>query len=94
MQIKVAIVTLVFKQGSRNLKDNYRPISILAVASKVFEKLICKQPSNHFDNIFSKFQCGFIKVFGAQNSFLLIVRSLAPFLLTYQKLLIAFIMIY
>ena len=34
-------VTTAFKQGSRNAKDNYRPISILPVVSKDFEKLIC-----------------------------------------------------
>ena len=56
-----AKVTLVFKQGFRNQKDNYRPISILPIISKIFEKLICRQLSNHFDNILSKFQCGFRK---------------------------------
>ena len=56
---KLVNITHSFKQGSRNLKDNYRPISILAIISKLFEKFICKQLSNHFDKIFSKFQCGF-----------------------------------
>ena len=37
---KFANVTPVFKQGTRNLKDNYRPISILPIISKIFEKLI------------------------------------------------------
>ena len=53
---KLVNITHSFKQGSRNLKDNYRPISILAIISKLFEKFICKQLSNHFDKIFSKFQ--------------------------------------
>ena len=39
---KFANVTPVFKQGSRNQKDNYRPISILPIISKIFEKLICR----------------------------------------------------
>ena len=38
---KFANVTPVFKQGSRNQKDNYRPVSILPIISKIFEKLIC-----------------------------------------------------
>ena len=54
---KFANVTPVFKQGSRNQEGNYRPISILPIISKIFEKLICRQLSNHFDNILSKFQC-------------------------------------
>ena len=47
---KLSNITPAFKQGSRNLKDNYRPI-ILPIISKIFEKLLCKQLSNHFDNI-------------------------------------------
>ena len=65
---KFVNVTPVFKKGNRNQKDNYRPISILPIISKIFEKLICRQLSNHFDNIFSKFQCGFRKGFRAQQS--------------------------
>ena len=34
---------------------------------------MCKQCSNHFDNIFLKFQCGFRKGFGAQHCLLLII---------------------
>ena len=60
---KFANITPAFKQVSRNLKDNYRPISILPVVSKIFKKLLCNQLSNYFDNIFSKFQCGFRKGF-------------------------------
>ena len=39
---KFANVTPVFKQGSRNQKDKYRPISILPIISKILEKLICR----------------------------------------------------
>ena len=52
---KFANVTPVFKQDSRNQKDNYRPISILPIISKIFDKLIYRQLSNHFDNIILKF---------------------------------------
>ena len=65
-------MTPAFKQGSRNLKDNYRPTSNLPVVSKVFEKLMCKQLSNHFD-MFSKFKRGFRKNFGAQHCLLLMI---------------------
>ena len=40
---KLANVTPVFKQGSRNQKDNYRPINILPIISKIFGKLICRK---------------------------------------------------
>ena len=70
---KFANVTPVFKKGNRNQKDNYRPISILPIISKIFEKLICRQLSNHFDNIFSKFQCGYRNSFSAQHCLLLMM---------------------
>ena len=70
---KFANVTPVFEKGNRNQKDNYRPISILPIISKMFEKLICRQLSDHFDNIFSKFQCSFRKGFSAQHCLLLMI---------------------
>ena len=70
---KFANVTPVFKKGNRNQKDRYKPISILPIISKIFEKLICRQLSNHFDNIFSKFQCGFRKGVSAQHCLLLMI---------------------
>ena len=70
---KFANVIPVFKEGTRNVKDNSRLISILPIISKIFEKLICRQLSNHFNNIFSKFQCGFRKGFNAQNCLLLMI---------------------
>ena len=56
---KSADISAVFKEGSPNRKENYRPISILPLISKFFEKVILRQPLNHFGNILSKCQCGF-----------------------------------
>ena len=36
--LKIAKVIPIFKQGSRLLCNNYRPISVLSVLSKIFEK--------------------------------------------------------
>ena len=66
-------MTPIFKQDSRNQKENYRPISIPLIISKIFEKLICRQLSNHFDNILSKFQCGFRKGYNLQHCLLLMI---------------------
>ena len=43
-QLKLARVTPIYKQGSKNDVDNYRPISVLSVFSKILEKHVC----NHF----------------------------------------------
>ena len=68
---KLANITPIFKVGSRNQKDNDRPISILPIIAKISEKLIAQQLSSHFDNIFSKFQYGFRKGYGANNCLVL-----------------------
>ena len=72
---KFANVTLKFKQGSRNQKNDYGPISILFIISKIFEKLICRQLLNHFDNILSKLQCGFRKVYTLQHCLILMINK-------------------
>ena len=66
-------ITASFKQGLRNQANNYRPISILPVISNIFEKIICGQLSNHFDNTLSKFQCGFRKGYSPQHCLLLMI---------------------
>ena len=58
---KFADTTLVHKNGSRFEKNNYWPVSILPVLSKGFEKCLYKQISSYFNDIFSKYQCGFRK---------------------------------
>ena len=42
-QWKIAKVTPIFKKGSKNKIENYRPISNLCSTSKIFEKLILNQ---------------------------------------------------
>ena len=73
---KFASITPAFKQGSRSLQGNYRPISILQIISKTFEQLMCKQFSNlltkQFQN-FQYFQCGFRNRFGTHNCLLLMI---------------------
>ena len=43
--LKLANVTPVFKKGARTSKNNYRPVSILPILSKLLEGLISKQLS-------------------------------------------------
>ena len=74
-ELKEAHVTPIHKKSSKTKKENYRPISILPVLSKVFERLLHKQISNHFDNIFSDNQCGFRKGFNTQDCLLSLVEA-------------------
>ena len=60
-RLKLAKVTPVFKKGDSNLINNYRPISLLPVISKVLEKIIANQLSKYFEDnkLFHDNQYGF-----------------------------------
>ena len=73
--MKLANFTPVFKKGARASKNNYRPVSILSILSKLFERLISKQLSELFENILSKLQCGFRKGYGAQHCILMMLET-------------------
>ena len=59
---KVSLVVPVFKNvGERSTAKNYRPVSLLSVVSKVFEKLVNNRIVDHLEKcgLFSNFQYGF-----------------------------------
>ena len=43
----VAKVVPVFKQGNQEIRSNFRPISLLPIFSKIFEKLVYKEGFTH-----------------------------------------------
>ena len=51
--LKHAEVSSVYKKNARLCKENYRPISILVITSKVYEKIFVKQMSFYIDTIFN-----------------------------------------
>ena len=60
-KLKVAKVISLFKKGSPELPSNYRPISLLPIFSKLFEKLMYKRLYRFLEvhNIFYSLQFGF-----------------------------------
>ena len=50
-------------------------MSILPVISKIYESLMYDQMYKYFDQIFSKFQCGFRKGFSTQNCHLYMIEN-------------------
>lgn len=58
---KIACVVPIFKAGNRKIVSNYRPISLLPLISKLFEKLLHSRLYHFLNdkNFFSPFQCGF-----------------------------------
>ena len=57
--LKNADITPIFKKFDRIFKTNYRAVSILPTLSKIYEKILYQQIYEYFDNIFSKYLCGF-----------------------------------
>ena len=74
-ELKLAEVIPAHKKDATTEKSNYRPISILPVISKVFERLIVKQLEPFVDKFLSKFLCGFRKGYSCQHSLLNMIRK-------------------
>ena len=61
---KVARITPIFKDGDKTEKSNYRPISVLPVISKLFEKLVFNQLYQYMkeNGLFTSDQSGFLRL--------------------------------
>ena len=61
---KVARITPIFKDGDRTVISNYRPISVLPVISKFFEKLAFNQLYHYLkeNGLFTSDQSGFLRL--------------------------------
>ena len=68
--LKMADIIPVYKKNSKHDKDNYRPVSLLPCASKIFEKVIANQLNLFLESIFSKSLCGFRKQYSTQSALL------------------------
>ena len=56
-------------------KLNYRPVSLLPIPSKIFEKVLPNQLSEYFDNIFDDFLCAFRKGHGCQTTLIRLLED-------------------
>ena len=68
--LKLSRVSPIYKNGEKTCKTNYRPISVLPVFSKVYERILHDQLSSHFEKIFSPKLCGFRKGHSTQHALL------------------------
>ena len=55
VQTETSEITPVYKQFERILKDNYRPVSILPIISKIFERNMYTQINTYMEKYFSMF---------------------------------------
>ena len=74
-RLKMAQVTPIFKKDDPFIPKNYRPVSILPTLSKIYERLISDQLSEHFNKIFHNFLSAFRPAYGCQTTLLRIVED-------------------
>ena len=66
---KEADITPIHKKGKKDKKENYRPVSILPVLSKIFERIMFKQMSAFFEDILTNNNADSEKVITPSNVF-------------------------
>ena len=73
--LKYAEVCPIFKKNDDLNKENYRPVSILPVVSKVFERILYNQIINFIDEKLSTFLTSFRKNYSTQNCLLTMIET-------------------
>ena len=75
---KLANVIPIFKNGDKQLIKNYRPISLLPICGKMFEKIIFNNVYNYLNtnNLITKNQSGFRPGDSTTNQFLYLVNEI------------------
>ena len=73
--LKAADILPTHKKKGKSDIENYRPISILPTLSKIYERCMYDQMYKYFDQILSKYQCGFRQVYNTQHCLLVMVEK-------------------
>ena len=73
--LKLAEVSPVFKKKDELNKENYRPVSVLPHASKIFERIVFTQMNLFFESRFSPLLAGFRKNYSTQNALLNMIEK-------------------
>ena len=73
--LKLSDITPVFKKLDPSDKANYRPVSVLPLLSKVFEKIIYDQLYVYLENFLSELLCGFQKAHSTQHALFRLIQK-------------------
>ena len=74
-ELKAADITSLFKQEDAFSKKNYRPITVLPSASKIFERLMQNQMQLFAQSFLSPLLCGFREGYGTQHALLYLIEA-------------------
>ena len=77
-ELKIAKVFPLFKAGDNRLMSNYRPISVLPVFSKIFEKIMYSRISNFLKkhDVLYKYQFGFRAGYGTNLALITLINKI------------------
>ena len=73
--LKLVDVTPIYKKDDPNKSKNYRPVSVLPVVSKVFEKTMHDQISQYINSFLTPYLCGYRKRFSTQQALLSLIEK-------------------
>ena len=72
---KKAVVPPLHKKNSCLDKENFRPVSILPILSKLYEKALNAQLTEYFNHHFDIFLSAFRAQYGCQSTFLRVIED-------------------
>ena len=73
--LKLADMTPVFKKKDPLNKTNYRPVRVLPIVSKLFEKIMQKRINAFISNYLSPYLCGYRKGYNTQQALLALIEK-------------------
>ena len=74
--LKFANIMLVQKKDEATDKENYRPVSVLPLFSKIFEKVIYDHISQYLEEYLKSLLCGFRKAHSSQHALFKLLQAL------------------
>ena len=94
-RIKIAKVIPVFKKGDSDIPSNYRPISLLSIFDKLFEKMVCTRITNFLiqNEILYDYQFGFRKFHSTNLALIDVIDNILE-LWTLVIVALVFVLIY
>ena len=73
--LKLANITPVHKKDETTDKENYRPVSVLPLFSKIFEKVIYDQLSQYLEKYLNSLLCSFRKAHSSQHALFKLLQA-------------------
>ena len=73
-KLKLADISPIYKKLETVKKGNYRPVSVLPVVSKIFERIMDKQTNEYMEKYLSPYLCGYRKGYSCQHALLVMIE--------------------